>query len=37
MSLSKYKSQMESIIEISIDKVYKSKEVVKKNLRATKF
>ena len=36
MSLSKYKSQMESIIEISIDKVYKSKEVIEKELTGYK-
>ena len=36
MSLSKYKSQMESIIEISIDKVYQSKEVIEKELTGYK-
>ena len=36
MALSKYKVQMDSIIEISIDKVYKSKEVIEKELTGYK-
>ena len=36
MALSKYKVQMDSIIEISINKVYKSKEVIEKELTGYK-
>ena len=32
MSISKFKAQMDGIIEISIEKVYKSKEVIEKEL-----
>ena len=36
MSKSKYKAQMEGIIKISVDKVYKSKEVIEKELTGYK-
>ena len=36
MSISKFKAQMDGIIEISIEKVYKSKEVIEKELTGYK-
>ena len=36
MSVSKFKAQMDSIIDISVDKVYKSKEVIEKELTGYK-